>query len=181
MPSLLCMFLAFFFCSAPTWAHRINLFAYVEGGQIVGEVYFADGSPTKGAQVELLSPAGQPLAEAKTNAEGRFTLPLPDLPEVKIVAQAQMGHRAEMTLRLGQGAAPRAPLAQGPTAKSDSPPEDLARLVREEVRREVLPLRTLLEEILKELRQPGLKDIFAGLGYILGLSGWFLWFKSRRS
>jgi len=161
-------------------AHRINLFAYPEGQQIKGEVYFVDGSPAKGTEVKAVDAEGKVLASTQTDSRGRFQLPCPDgAHTVRLVALAEAGHRAEMTLHLSSCQEHHPPAI---VKKNDPsvPAEELARLVRAEVRRELAPIKTLLEEILKSLNRPSFKDIVGGIGYIVGLFGIILWVKARR-
>ena len=184
----LAFFLLFLAFSSFAWAHRINIFAYVKGRQIVGQVYFSDGSPARGVKVQLFSPVGELLASTSTDAQGRFSFALPEHDQVRMVALGQMGHRAEMSLKLRPGSQNKPTRGGGTGLMSERPSPsavcataDWVRLVHEEVEQEVLPLRSLLEQILKEVKKPSWGDVFSGLGYILGLSGWLLWFKTRKS
>ena len=39
--------------SAPAWAHKVNLFCYVEGNKLYGESYFSGGRSAQNAKVEV--------------------------------------------------------------------------------------------------------------------------------
>ncbi len=174
------------FWATSVLAHRISLFAYTDGNEIEGEVYFVDGSPVKKAQVELLNPQGKVLASTLTDERGQFRFGnLPPVETVRLVAVAEAGHRAEMTLKLKKTAAKEA-AQENPSLETNPPqstslsPEEVAQLVRTEIQRELEPVKGLLEEILKELQKPSFHEIVSGLGYIVGLFGLFLWLKARR-
>lgn len=176
------------------WAHKISIFAYVEGQAIKGEVYFNDGSPAKGAKVTLLPAKGSKvLAETKTDKEGQFSLPLPQgiSGTVRLVALAEMGHRAEMKLALRQeSSAPESPAstetgapavqetAAGVTTSFSE--KELTALIDRELQKELAPIKSLLEDILKELQKPSFSEIIGGIGYIFGLFGIMAWAYSRK-
>jgi len=94
----LTLIFAIFIGCSPVQAHRINIFATQEGGLIRGEVFFSDGKPVRSAEVEVAT-AGKHL-KTHTDSQGRFEVSLSPSPseEIKIIAYAGMGHRAEITL-----------------------------------------------------------------------------------
>lgn len=81
-------------CS-PAQAHRLQVFASVDGDQIQGRVYFVGGHPAKGVAVELLDAEGEHVAELSSNDEGRFRIRAPAAQDYRVVAQSGDGHRAE--------------------------------------------------------------------------------------
>ena len=83
---------------SPVLAHKVNLFAYVEGGSIYTESYFPDGRPVSAGQVEIRDAADQILASGKTNDQGFYECPIPKVAELKIHIIASMGHRNHFTL-----------------------------------------------------------------------------------
>jgi nickel transport protein len=93
--------------AGPAWAHKVSVYAYVEGGQIKGEGYFAGGDKAKGCDIEVSDAKGQAVAQAKTDERGQFSLPLPQAaPPLKIVLHAGQGHQGDYSLTaadLGQG------------------------------------------------------------------------------
>ncbi len=187
IPFILLFFLSF---SALAQAHRVNIFAYLEGNVIKGEVYFSDGTPAKGALVTLEPLKGsQVLAKTKTDKQGQFSLSLPkDLrdKEVRIVALAEMGHRAEMKLNLkseeAQGPQEKAPVTQkaASSVTTSLSKKEIVSLVDQELQKELAPVKSLLEEILKELQKPSFSEVFGGIGYIFGLFGLIAWAYSRK-
>ncbi len=105
MRYLLC--LLFLLGAVAAEAHRINIFATYENGILQGEVFFNDGKPARSAKVEIITPYR--TFSTKTDTEGRFSISLPQgFPELKIVAYAGMGHRAE-TIVKSAGPSPPSP------------------------------------------------------------------------
>lgn len=86
-------------CAAPALAHKVNLFAYVEGGVVYTESYFPDGAPVAGGKVLVYDSQKQLLLEGLTDAKGLFRFPVPKVDELKIVVEASMGHRNSFRLK----------------------------------------------------------------------------------
>ncbi|NLI83264.1 MAG: carboxypeptidase regulatory-like domain-containing protein [Deltaproteobacteria bacterium] len=80
-------------------AHKVNLFAYVENGQIFIESYFPDGKPAGGGAIQVLDSQNNKVAEGVTDKEGKCTLPVPKKDDLTIVIDASMGHKNSFTLK----------------------------------------------------------------------------------
>ena len=80
-------------------AHRVNLFAYVEGGTVCTESYFPDGRPVQAGKVEVYDSQKALLVEGATDPEGVFCFPVPKVDDLNIVLDASMGHRAGFQLK----------------------------------------------------------------------------------
>jgi len=87
---------------SPALAHKVNLFAYVEGGTIYTESYFPDGRPVTAGQVEIRDAADQLLVSGTTNAQGLYECPIPQVAELQIHIIASMGHRNHFTLSMAE-------------------------------------------------------------------------------
>lgn len=174
-------------------AHKVNVFAYLEGGRIKGEGYFAGGDKAQASLVEVLDGQGKLAATTHTDREGQFSLDLPAgaVGPLRVVLKAGQGHQGEYTLREEElrGAPPSPPKAQTPSAPSNpvsTPASGAAQAPGELEER----LGRLLEQRLQPLtaqvaklgadRGVGLTDVLGGLGYILGLMGLAAYLKSRR-
>ncbi len=179
----------------PAWAHKISIFAYVEGQTIQGQVYFNDGSPAKKAKVTLLPAKGDKvLAETQTDAEGNFKLPLPKGVKgtVRVVALAEMGHRAEMKLALKEEApqtpgfpegfspAPEPVQTQAAPVTTGLSEKELQQIIDRELEKQLAPIRQILEDLVKQLQKPSFSEIFGGIGYIFGFFGIIAWAYSKR-
>ena len=81
------------------WAHKVNLFAYVEGNTVYTESYFPDGKKVEGGTVEVLDAKGRKILEGKTDAQGMFHFPLPRKEDLTITIDATMGHKNSFLLK----------------------------------------------------------------------------------
>lgn len=92
--------LVFVFVAAPAaLAHKVNIFAYVEGSMVYTESYFSDGKPVAGGVIEVQNQKGVTLLEGKTDEKGLFSFPLPKKEDLTIIVNAAMGHRNTFLLK----------------------------------------------------------------------------------
>ncbi|HHO47760.1 MAG TPA: carboxypeptidase regulatory-like domain-containing protein [Desulfobacteraceae bacterium] len=80
-------------------AHKVNIFAYVEGNTVFTESYFPDGKPVEGGVVEVQDQKGVTLLEGKTDEKGLFHFSLPKKEDLTIILNATMGHRNTFLLK----------------------------------------------------------------------------------
>ncbi len=85
--------------SATAVAHKVNLFAYAEGGTIFTESYFPDGRAVEGGKVLVYDSKDTLLLEGVTDTEGLFNFDIPKGDDLKIVIDAGMGHKNSFTLK----------------------------------------------------------------------------------
>ncbi|MFP4077037.1 MAG: hypothetical protein ACLFTD_11245, partial [Halochromatium sp.] len=76
-------------------AHRLQVFAAADGSEIQGRAYFVGGHPARAVAIQVLDGEGKPVAELKSDAEGRFRVNVSAAQDYLIVADAADGHRAE--------------------------------------------------------------------------------------
>lgn len=81
------------------WAHKVNVFAYVEGETVYTESYFPDGRPVTGGKIEVLDNTKQKLLEGTTDEQGLFSFPLTTKGDLTIVINATMGHKNSYLLK----------------------------------------------------------------------------------
>ena len=81
--SLLTTVILLLFSSAPGWAHKVNVFAYVEGDKVVVEGYFSGNIKAQNSAVEVLDSDGKKILEGKTDDKGIYSFKLADLPPLK--------------------------------------------------------------------------------------------------
>lgn len=90
----------FILIAVPAMAHKVNIFAYVEGDTIYTESYFPDGKAVALGTIEVLDSTGQKLLEGKTDKEGLFSFPVPaEKEDLTIVINASMGHKNSYLLK----------------------------------------------------------------------------------
>lgn len=84
----------------PAIAHKVNVFAYVEGDTVYTESYFPDGKSVESGMIEVLNASGKKILEGKTDKEGLFNFPIPNPKEdLTIVLNATMGHKNSYLLK----------------------------------------------------------------------------------
>ena len=91
--------LALLLVSNTALAHKVNIFAYVDGGKIYTESYFVDGKPVREGKVLVYDSREKLLLEGTTNKDGLFSFEIPKVDDLKIVIDASMGHRNSFELK----------------------------------------------------------------------------------
>jgi nickel transport protein len=184
------------------YAHRVNVFAWVDGDRIIGKGKFAGGRPLRSAKLTVLGSDGTELYEGLTNQQGEFSFKIPQQTDLRIVVNAGPGHRGEWVIRAADIAAGSIDAsAQTPPIAVDQPPSgkddavasekhrqsthvsaltraELEAIITSAVERKLKPITEILTRMQNE--QPGLKDVLAGVGYIFGLVGVVAYLSSRR-
>lgn len=168
--------------AGPAQAHKLKVFATVEGGEVTGYAFFIGGGRAAGAVWTAKNPAGTALASGTTDGEGRFAFSVPQPPvDATVTVDTREGHVAAATLpasRFGGATAPLPPV-DGPAAVREAQGDArLAALVEAAVQRQVTPLMERIEQMDDRLR---LADVMSGIFLILGLAGMALWAKGRRA
>lgn len=83
----------------PALAHKVNLFAYAEGGTVYTESYFPDGRSVEGGKVLVFDHTDSKLLEGTTDMEGLFSFKIPKVDDLRIVIEATLGHKNAFTLK----------------------------------------------------------------------------------
>jgi nickel transport protein len=142
--------------------------------------------------VEVFDPDGKKLLEGQTDEEGAFSFKIPQKTDLRIVLEATMGHRAEFTMKAvelgGEAEEARTPSESTPEGDgSRAESSSGVHVDKEEIRRVVeesldLKLKPILRQLakLQEEEGPGLTEAVGGIGYIVGIMGLILYFRSRR-
>ena len=79
-------------------AHRVNLFAWVEGDTVYVESKFSGGKKVKAGKIIVTDSKGTEFVKGTTNEEGEFSFKVPKKTDLKIVLIAGAAHRAEWTV-----------------------------------------------------------------------------------
>ena len=186
-----CALFACLFATA-AHAHRMQVFASVEGGVVRGEAYYAPGGPVRGAKVEVHDPAGNVLFTLATDDTGAFSFTPAARTHHRIICESGDGHRETFTVFAdelpetlpepeGAGTEPVPAAAEStepappPVAGADD--AELPEWVSRAVAREVRPLREALARYESRTR---FRDILGGIGYVFGVAGVVLLLKTRR-
>jgi len=187
---LLLLVLSIWLCSpALAMAHKVTVFAWVEGDSIHTQSKFSGGKFVNGGRIEVQDSQGNILQQGSTDAQGLYSFPAPrEKQDVKIIVIAGSGHTNHWSVRAEElGAAPsrgeaaaESPSDPEPAAASPHPvrqtpapcpdgemdAEILERMIQLALEKNLAPIRAQLAE-----NAWGLRDILSGIGYILGLMG----------
>ncbi len=171
----------------PATAHLLKVFAWAEGAEIRGYAYTAGGGRASGARITVLGPDGTTLATLPPDDAGEFRYVTKDQGPHRIVADSGDGHRASWTVGAAESGAAHGGAAAPPGADAGLPDDPqatatlsddrLAALVERAVARQVGPLRAELQAHAARAR---LGDVVGGIGFIFGIAGVVLWWRSRR-
>lgn len=185
--------------AVPVLAHKVNVFAYVEGGTCYVEGYFSRSRRAQNALVEVFGPGETKLLEGRTDKEGRFSFQVSQKTDLYIVLTSSLGHRNDFSIAAEEitGLVDKADLDRPSFEQEKVPPleenEDEGRADAK-----FLVDRGELQEILDETLDEKLKPLYglmaksqqdrantsgkviAGIGYILGIFGLAMFLVSRR-
>ncbi len=205
---LIFTFLIIIMMDVSVFAHKVNIFAYVEGEKIYTESYFNDGKKCIDSKIEVFENQGNKLLEGLTDREGEFSFKVPSEDgDLKIVLTASMGHRAEYSvsadeLRDTMGSIEES--IEKPIFSEKRDESSLAEMISEEkeaISPEISSLdlneiRSLIEDALDEKLKPIIREmkeikksqedkvspteIIGGIGYIIGIFGIIAYFLSRK-
>jgi nickel transport protein len=171
---------------SPAFAHKVNIFAYVEGDTVYTESYFPDGRRVEGGVVEVYDSQGNKLLEGKTNKDGEFNFKPPKKDDLKIILNATMGHKNSYILSADE--LPDVITAQKPQELESKKPqaEEITQVDLEQIKRIIdESLDERLKPIARQLAKTAQKEIsftevIGGIGYIFGIMGVILYFLSRK-
>jgi nickel transport protein len=187
-----------FFLPGDAGAHRVNIFAWVEGDTVLVECKYPDGREVHEGVIRVLDSAGKELLNGKTNAKGEFSFKAPKQDDLTIVLEAGMGHRADWPLSkqdlapAGEApkpepAAPSQPApkteAPPPAAKESAPgaasppPAGIDQAIEKALDKKLAPVLRMLAEMHEQ--KVRLTDVLGGIGYIIGLVGVAAYFKRK--
>ena len=168
------------------WAHKVNVFAWVEGDTVFVEGYFPGGKKSQDSLVEVFNPAGTKLLEGRTNKKGEFSFKIPERTDLKIVLTSSMGHKNDFIVPASDfgevESSPSSPAQSFAESAKDSSayPADLNQLegmIDRALDRKLAPVIRQIRDTRKE--GPTIAEIVGGIGYIFGLFGLIMYFKSR--
>lgn len=192
-------------------AHKVNIFAYVEGGKVYTESYFPDGRKVEGGTVEVYDSQENKLLSGITDKEGKFNFTPPKKDDLKIVLIATMGHKnsyllsaselanlstsGESKTESGNGqpsetetTAPDSQEQPPAALESASQPLSYVQADLEDIKRIVdqsldQKLAPIIRELAKSQQEEKLSatEIFGGIGYIFGLMGLILYFTKKKA
>ena len=190
---LILIFLIIIIMDVSVFAHKVNIFAYVEGDKVYTESYFSDGKKCVESKIEVFDNQGNKLLEGLTDEEGMFSFKIP--PEdvidgdLKIILTASMGHRAEYIIRADE-------LGDVSGLIEEKIEEPVSAVSPEVSSVDLKEMQSLIENTLDEKLKPIIREmreirksqedrispteIIGGIGYIIGIFGIIAYFLSRK-
>lgn len=183
-------------------AHRVNVFAWVDGDTVHVESKFAGGKKVKAGKIVVMDSQGNELLSGITDDQGEFSFTIPMRTDLKVVLIAGQGHRAEWTIPASE--IEGLPLGTETTGTTETAKQSQKQNIVSEPFAEVKPvlstpvlrlqdveavIETVLDRKLKPITKmladvhhegPTVRDIFGGIGYILGLVGIATYVHSRK-
>ena len=190
---LIFTFLIIIMMDVPVFAHKVNVFAYVEGKKIYTESYFNDGKKCVDSKIEVFNNRGNILLEGLTDQEGMFSFKTPSEDvidgDLKIVLTASMGHRAEYSISADE--------IRGSTGLIKEENKEPVSIVSPETSSvDLKEIQSIIEDTLDEKLKPIMREmieikksqedkispaeIIGGIGYIIGIFGIIAYFLSRK-
>jgi len=103
---LIFIFLIIMMVNISVFAHKVNIFAYVEGDKIYTESYFNDGKMCVDSKIEVFDNQGNKLLEGLTDEEGMFSFEIPskdvidgDLKEIQSLIEDALDKKLKPIMR----------------------------------------------------------------------------------
>ncbi|MBW2109248.1 MAG: hypothetical protein JRI36_11380 [Deltaproteobacteria bacterium] len=188
--------------SQPALAHKVTIFAWVEGDTIYTQSKFSGGRRAKNATVVVYDKDGWQLLEGKTDQKGMFSFKVPKKTDLRVVLKASMGHQAEWHIPVEDLVSESEDTAPGTVSEPVHPqadtsvdararvevaheragaflsPQDMERVINRVLDKKLEPIQRMLAESMDH--GPTVSDVVGGLGYIIGLMGVAMIVTSRR-
>lgn len=172
-------------------AHRVTIFAWVDGDTVYTQSRFSGGKAVINGDVFVYNSQGNQLLAGKTDPAGEFTFKLPGKTDLRVVLNAGMGHGNEWILSAddidpaGKKANSTRPSIS--SIKPILPPapapdrltrDDIKSIVDSSIDNKLKPMMKLISELRND--DPSFTDIMGGIGYIIGLIGLAAYFHARK-
>ena len=184
---LIFIFLIIIMINISAFAHKVNIFAYVEREKIYTESYFNDGKKCVDSKIELFDNQENKLLEGITDDEGAFSFEIPPGDgDLKLVLTASMGHRAEYIIQADE-------LGNIKGLIEEKIEEPVSAVSPEVSSFDLKEIQSLIEDTLDEKLKPVMREIkksqedrispteiIGGIGYIVGIFGIVAYFLSRK-
>jgi len=177
----------------PVFAHKVNIFAYVEGDKVYTESYFNDGKKCIDSKIEVFNNQGNKLLEGLTDEEGMFSFEIPSKDvidgDLKVVLTASMGHQAEYIISADElggtvGSVKEEfeePVSAVSPETSSVDLKEIQSLIEDALDEKLKPIMREVREIKKSQEDKiSPTEIFGGVGYIIGIFGIVAYFLSRK-
>jgi nickel transport protein len=176
-------------------AHRVTIFAWIDGDTVHTQSKFSGGKMVKNGQVDVFDPEGNLLLKGNTDENGEFSFRVPGKTSLKIELKAGMGHQAEWSIGMEEiGGLEEDDLivsdqSEEPeyfinpktetTINAELTRNEIEHAVEKAVEKKLKPVMQMLSELNDP--RPKISDIIGGIGYIIGLVGIGAYYKCRKN
>lgn len=170
--------------STPAAAHKVSVFAWVEGETVHTESKFSGGKKVKDGKIQVFNHRNQLVLDGITDGQGYFAFPVDKKAQtLKVVLTAGMGHSnhwlvtaQELGYDKTDQPAQTTERPQPPNEKNLTDCDAIGKIVESAVEKKLAPIKAQLAE-----QAWGMRDIVAGIGYILGLMGLASYLHHRKT
>lgn len=178
-----------------SFAHGIDIFAYVEGNKVFTGCSFSDDTVCENSEITVLDSKGKILLKGITDEAGEFSFIPPEKTDLKIIVDAAMGHRAECTVpasdlehifknKIGCGF-----LANDANNREENKDITLTQPELEQIRfmiddtldEKLKPIVKFLAKLEKRNAESSLTKVIGGIGYLFGIMGLVIYFRNRKN
>jgi nickel transport protein len=175
-------------------AHKVNVFAWVEGDTVHVEGYFAGNKKAQDSLVEVFDSTGEKLLDGRTDQRGEFSFKIPKTTDLKIVLTASMGHKNDFVIPMSELGEVSSQTRGKSVDRTEPEPSEqnivpgqvttavnltqLESIIDTALDRKLTPLIKLIRALRQE--GPTLSEVIGGIGYIFGLMGVALYFTSKK-
>ena len=177
--SILCVLIT---TPGTSWAHRIDVSAWVESGAIYTKSRFGNGNPVKNGTLFVLDSQKRQLLHGTLDSNGEFSFPIPQKSDLLIVVEASFGHRGEWKIQsdeLDTGSATTQSDSDSPTEAPQILSSRTEKQIEALLDRKLKPVYAILAKL--QNRGTTMTDIFGGTGYIIGLVGLAAYLRYRKN
>jgi len=168
------------FACSQAQAHLLKVFAFtlpVDDNSLLvkGKVYFTGGQTVSGTSVTIYNASGVKVKDTITDVDGKFQVTLAQ-ESYEIVADTQDGHKATWQIKSAKMST-HDNTGKNLLAPSNPSIEQVENIIAAQISTQLTPLT---EQIIQLQEKRRFQDIIGAIGYIVGLSGLFLWFRQRQ-
>lgn len=185
------------FCSTTSFAHKINLFVWAENGIITVESSLTGGrSLVHGTVTVVNSQTEETIITGNNDENGTFSFTVPEetlkqSPPLDVIVSGGDGHQAHWIIKADEygGSVKPASLLSEPDEQLSGrqvadnmqyclSKAEFEQLLDEHLEQKLAPIRKNIGSLVNH--SPSIKDVGAGIGYLMGCAGVIAWFQSRK-
>lgn len=177
-------------------AHKVTIFAWVDGNRVFTQSKFSGGRLVNNGKVDVFDGSGQLLLSGQTDEKGEFSFEIPKITDLNVVLTAGMGHQNAWRLsaaELGgqppdgvddkQSATTSMPATVQPESSLPTDPtvltaHEVEAIVARQLDQKLQPLTRMMASA--QEKGPSIGEVLGGIGYILGLVGLGAYLRYRK-